>query len=124
VADPHQAAGRGAGARPRTAERGQPILNGYSGFYPNSYIELLERERTFPDEAAISYLKERNVDVIVVHGRFMAPDRFSDVIGRLAVRPDLSVLGEFREERGSDMLFRLHRSSSSAAGRARESTAR
>ena len=28
----------------------QPILNGYSGFYPRSYIELIEMMREFPSE--------------------------------------------------------------------------
>ncbi len=44
----------------------QPILNGYSGFYPQSYLELLERMQGFPDEPSIDYLKRRGVDLIVL----------------------------------------------------------
>ena len=40
----------------------QPLLNGYSGFYPRSYIELIEMMREFPSDDAIAYLKRREVD--------------------------------------------------------------
>ena len=45
----------------------QPLLNGYSGHYPPSYIRLLESQRKFPDDASIAELRERGVQAIIVH---------------------------------------------------------
>ena len=35
----------------------RPLLNGYSGFYPQSYIKLLIKMRSFPDTRSIAYLQ-------------------------------------------------------------------
>ena len=35
----------------------QPIVNGYSGFFPQSFIELTEHMKSFPDDRSIAYLK-------------------------------------------------------------------
>ena len=45
----------------------QPLLNGYSGHYPPSYIQLLESQRKFPDDASIAVLRARGVKAIIVH---------------------------------------------------------
>ena len=37
----------------------QPIVNGYSGFFPKTFIELAEKTESFPDEESIAYLKQR-----------------------------------------------------------------
>lgn len=87
----------------------QPMLNGYSGFYPKSYIELLEREKTFPGDEAIAYLKSREVDLIVLHGHHMKPDQFGAWSAALAARPDVDELAQFPEAGGQDVVFRLRR---------------
>ena len=87
----------------------QPMLNGYSGFYPRSYLELLEFEATFPDERSIAYLKERQVDLIVLHGRFMPPDLLGALATELTGRPDVTGVAEFPESGGNDLVFRLKR---------------
>ena len=45
----------------------RPILNGYSGFLPASYITHYERLRGFPDEATLAYLREIGVTHVAVH---------------------------------------------------------
>jgi hypothetical protein len=87
----------------------QPILNGYSGFFPKSFIELTERMKTFPDDASIAYLKQRQVDLVVIHGAGMAPDVFGAVTSELMLRPDFEIKGQFAEQRGTDVVFRLLR---------------
>jgi hypothetical protein len=87
----------------------QPMLNGYSGFYPRSYLELLEKQLTFPDDASVDYLKQRGVDLIVLHGRYMAPDQFGKMAAALSARQDVSVVAEFPEQGGADLVFRLNR---------------
>jgi hypothetical protein len=87
----------------------QPLLNGYSGFYPHSYIELLERERDFPADDAVAYLRSRSVDLIVLHGRFLKPDEFGQWTARLAARRDLDQVAQFPEPGGDDIVFRVRR---------------
>ncbi len=44
-----------------------PILNGYSGFFPVSYVRAAEALRRFPDYDALALLHERSVTHVVVH---------------------------------------------------------
>jgi hypothetical protein len=87
----------------------QPTLNGYSGFYPRSYLELLEETRTFPSPQALAYLKRRRVDYIVLHGRHMKPDEFGRWAAALAARSDVEQVAQFPEPGGDDLVFRLKR---------------
>jgi len=93
----------------RSIEHWQPLLNGYSGFFPKSYLELTERMRTFPDEDSIAYLKARQVDLVVVHGALYAPDVLGQITSVLLSRPDFEATAQFAETRGPDMVFRLRR---------------
>jgi hypothetical protein len=87
----------------------QPLLNGYSGFYPRSYIELLELTRDFPSEASLAYLRKRRVDLIILHGRFLEPDEFGRWTASLAARSDVDQIAQFPEQGGDDIVFRLRR---------------
>ncbi|MDP2053226.1 MAG: hypothetical protein Q8L75_06295, partial [Acidobacteriota bacterium] len=93
----------------RSTEHWQPILNGYSGFFPKSYIELTERMKAFPDEASIAYLKTRQVDLVVIHGGLMAPDAFGALTSSLMTRSDFELTSQFDEPKGPDVVFRLLR---------------
>lgn len=85
----------------------QPILNGYSGFYPRSYLELLEETKKFPDPSALAYLRRRGVDYIVLHGRYMRPDQFGRWAAELAARNDVEQVAQFPTVGGDDLVFRL-----------------
>jgi hypothetical protein len=87
----------------------QPLLNGYSGFYPTSYIELIERAREFPADAAIDYLKARRVDLLVIHSQFLKPDQVGQWAAALAARQDVDQVAQFPEAGGDDLVFRLRR---------------
>ncbi len=93
----------------RSVNHWQPLVNGYSGFFPASFIELTEQMKTFPDEASIEYLKQRQVDLVVIHGGLMAPDVFGAVTSRLINHRDFEAKAQFAEPRGPDMVFRLLR---------------
>ena len=88
----------------------QPIVNGYSGFYPKTFIELAEKTESFPDEESIAYLKHRGVDLLVIHGGLLGPKVFGEMTAALIARPDIDAMAQFEEQRGTDMVFRLHRS--------------
>lgn len=93
----------------RSTEHWQPMLNGYSGFFPPSFIDLTERAKGFPDEASIAYLKTRDVDLIVVHGSLLSPDRFGALTAALLARTDIRPVARFEEGTGPDIVFRLLR---------------
>ncbi len=82
----------------------QPIVNGYSGFFPRTFIELAEHTATFPDDRSIDYLKRRGVDLIVVHGSLMEREAFGEMTASLLARPDIEALANF-EERWAPMWF-------------------
>jgi hypothetical protein len=44
-----------------------PLANGYSGFYPPSYLVLLDRLRGFPGDTALRQLSADRVRYVVVH---------------------------------------------------------
>jgi hypothetical protein len=50
----------------------RPMLNGYSGFLPRSYVTHYERLRGFPDEASLAYLRELGVTHVAVHADLFA----------------------------------------------------
>lgn len=87
----------------------QPIVNGYSGFFPRTFMDLAENTRHFPDEQSIAYLKRRGVDLIVVHGGLIGPEAFGDMTAALLARPDIEAMAQFQEPRGIDAVFRLRR---------------
>ena len=87
----------------------QPIVNGYSGFFPRTFIELAEQTAAFPDDRSIAYLKQRGVDLLVIHGSLMSPEEFGEMTANLLARPDMEPTAQFEEPMGSDVVFRLRR---------------
>jgi hypothetical protein len=45
----------------------RPLLNGYGGFRPTSYVDTYDRIQGFPDVLSLSALHERGVTHVVVH---------------------------------------------------------
>jgi hypothetical protein len=87
----------------------QPLVNGYSGFFPPTFVELSGETESFPDERSIAYLKGRGVDFLVIHGRMLGPDVFGAMTARLVARPDIEAMAQFEDQGGTDAVFRLRR---------------
>ena len=87
----------------------QPIVNGYSGFFPNTFLELALNTERFPDDVSIAYLKRRGVDLIVVHGSLLPPDDFGEMTASLLARTDVEAVAKFEAQGGADLVFRLRR---------------
>ena len=85
----------------------QPLVNGYSGFFPRTFIELGERTKSFPDEDSLAYLRQRGVNLLVIHGAYMTPEQFGEMTAALLARPDIEAMAQFDEPMGSDVVFRL-----------------
>ena len=79
----------------------RPLLNGYSGFRPASYVEVFAAIQSFPDADALAALRARGVTHITVHVREFAADRLTAMANSRA----LELLAEERDIR----FYRLHR---------------
>jgi hypothetical protein len=83
------------------------LVNGYSGFSPRSYRELLTRMTRFPDEDTMENLRQRGVDYVIVHGAFHAPEDYQHLVTRLDARQDLRLEGVTRWESADTRLYRI-----------------
>ena len=43
------------------------MVNGYSGFVPQSFHNAVEEMKYFPEERAVSYLKRKKVTHVILH---------------------------------------------------------
>ena len=83
----------------------QPILNGVSGFFPASYLELLTRMDHFPDQSSVDYLRTRGVRYVVMREYLFQPLAFAQLRGRMAAQPGLTFVGRFPEQSGESDVF-------------------
>jgi hypothetical protein len=74
-----------------------PIVNGYSGFWPPSYISLIQAVDRFPSNSALHALSERGVDYLILHERFYGSERYRDATRALDADGDVAGFGPFRE---------------------------
>ena len=75
----------------------RPLLNGYSGFWPASYIETVRAVGGFPDEASVAALRARGVAYAMVHERFYGREPYRRITGALDARGDLIAYGPFAD---------------------------
>jgi hypothetical protein len=87
--------------------RWDSLLNGYSGFSPPSYSQLLEVMRDFPTDAAFDELRVRRVEYIIVHGAFYRLDAYDRVVEQLDGRHDVRLVGKYRWERRETRVYRM-----------------
>jgi hypothetical protein len=75
----------------------KPMLNGYSGFRPQSFYDTAEAVQTFPAPQSIAWLQGRGVTHVFVHLDGLEPG----MEGRLAATPGLHQIA-------SDRMIRLY----------------
>jgi len=84
-----------------------PLVNGYSGVYPPSYLARLERLRAFPAQGAVVQLRRDNVRYVILHGDGYAENTFAALRAGVAESGACAELGSWRSPRGSsDVLYR------------------
>jgi hypothetical protein len=83
------------------------LINGYSGFSPPWYGDLVKSMETFPDDTTVAELRRHRVDLIVVHGAFFAKDAHDALLERLQHRDDLVLIRTFRWQEADTHLYRL-----------------
>jgi hypothetical protein len=84
-----------------------PVVNGYSGYYPPSYLTRIARLREFPDAASPERLRRDGVRYVIVHASSYAPDRAREVLTALSTDLSFIQLGHFHDGRGDAFVFKV-----------------
>jgi hypothetical protein len=66
---------------------GQPLVNGYSGFYYPEYIDLLKRVESYPGHGPDQALVDAGVQLLIIHQAFMPTPRWNGLVDSLDVNP-------------------------------------
>jgi hypothetical protein len=69
----------------------RPLMNGYSGYTPDSYREVAWTFWHFPDDHAVAAMREHGVTHVTLHPHRYG-DEAGDAIARLARHPDFELL--------------------------------
>jgi hypothetical protein len=62
------------------------MINGYSGFYPQPYLDLLGAARDFPTTRTLDDLRRLGATLLIVHPWLMTPSHFSALNAEVARR--------------------------------------
>jgi hypothetical protein len=85
----------------------KPLVNGYSGYSPGSYVGRLWRLQNFPDDRSFAQLRYDGVRYLIVHPHHYPEGRGGEVLAALIARGDLPQLGRFPAVGGDAYVFRL-----------------
>ena len=83
----------------------KPLVNGYSGHHPRSYLRRLEQLRSFPDATSLDVLRQAGVKYVVVHLSEYANEK--QLLLDLQMYPELVVQASLKDGRGQAILYRL-----------------
>jgi hypothetical protein len=90
----------------------EPLVNGYSGFFPASYTEVVTAARDFPGDAFVDLIKRRGARYLAVHQERMIGTRYVRMIPGLDRRSDLHLVsrrpGERYGQHGEISLYRIN----------------
>jgi hypothetical protein len=70
----------------------QYLVNGYSGFFPASYLKVVNAMRGFPDENAMNVIRSHGARYLVIHGEWLYGARYEEIVADLDRRPDLKLV--------------------------------
>lgn len=79
------------------------ILNGYSGFMPESFFKASELYRDFPSREAVDYFRELGIRYMVLHGAEIEEAHLEVILGWLDEQRDIERVARF----GDDLVFEL-----------------
>jgi hypothetical protein len=87
----------------------QPLVNGYSGYYPPQFAETVVRTEHFPDDRSLRQLSSIGVRYVVVHRAFYEPEAYTALMLKIAARPELRPHGKYSDPAGEAQLFVLEK---------------
>lgn len=72
-----------------------PVVNGYSGYFPRPYMDLLGALHGFPSDESLWALGKRDVRYVVLHEDRYPAEEFLALLGRIERYPCLERVGRF-----------------------------
>ena len=85
----------------------QPSINGYSGYYPPSYLERVDRLQAFPAAPATRVLQRSGVRYVVVHLGSYTQSEAASVLSALVLNDAYVHLGSFSDGRAIAEVYML-----------------
>ena len=85
----------------------QPIVNGYSGFYPDSYLARRDAVSGFPDDQAMRQLRLDAVRYLVIHLREYPAENRESIPKIVHNKYGLAELGRFSDGQDEAVVFAL-----------------
>jgi len=83
----------------------QKLVNGYSGYYPPSYLQRLDGLQSFPDASSLEILRRTGVSYVIVH--LSSYESEKQLLLDLQANPALVVLGRLKDGQGTAIVYRL-----------------
>ena len=84
-----------------------PMVNGYSGFFPQSYLDRIERLQSFPGETSIRQLRRDTVQYVVLHTGAFKPAALNELREQIQQDGHLLEIGIFDAPDGPAVLYRM-----------------
>ncbi len=84
----------------------QPLINGYSGYYPISYDRLLFYVSVFPRGAWIDTLLGRGAKYLVIHEQELTPEDLKVALERLEAHPGIERVGRFPDREDTAWVYK------------------
>jgi len=89
----------------------QHLVNGYSGFFPPSYIFLVNAAQNLPDDLSLHAIKSHGTRYLLIHGERLLGSRYDELTAELRRRPELTFVAKSPAERegqhGEISVFRI-----------------
>lgn len=70
----------------------QPLANGYSGYYPKAYIDLLEALAGMPDARSSRAMEHTGVQLVILHRELFPAGQYEPLVKALEIYPDYHLL--------------------------------
>jgi len=87
----------------------RPLVNGYSGFYPASYLRRLDRLQRFPEAATLDAMGREGVEYVIVHPSLYAAGEGAAIVSAIQQQGRLRYLGNFSDGQDMAIAFQLQR---------------
>jgi hypothetical protein len=100
----------------RSTHHWRPLVNGYSGNYPRSYIDLLMAMRTFPDTGSLELLRQVGANILIVHEVEGSSPSYKYAIDRLGRDPNVRVFATDKDRGDRVTFFRLETGPANTTG--------
>ena len=81
------------------------LVNGYSGYYPPSYLRRLDGLQSFPDASSLEILRRTGVSYVIVH--LSSYESEKQLLLDLQAHPALVALGRLKDGQGTAIVYRL-----------------